>query len=101
MRSTLLVVCALFLLGGVTGCDPAATGQKVQDVGDAVNAAGQATGISYLSLGGTLLAGIGALLAGKKAGVGHAYATGGWSDDEIKELVVALRGHGYTIQGPT
>lgn len=100
MRHVFLALCATFLLGGLSACDPTATGQKVQDVGDAAAAAGQATGISYLSLGGTILAGLGALIAGKKANVGHAYATGGWSKAEVEELVAALRGYGFKVEGP-
>ncbi len=97
VASILLACCAL----GLTACDEKQVGEKAQDVGALVQSAGQATGLSIVALIGSLISGGGALLAGKKAGVGQRYAEGGWSKDEVEELVAALRGQGYTIAKPT
>lgn len=101
MRYLLTILAVLLLCAGLVSCDEAKVGQQIETAGQAAQAVGQATGFSILSLVGSLAAGVGAVLAGKKASVGATYATGGWTRDETAELVAALRAHGYKVDGPT
>jgi len=94
MRRFLTIAAVLLCLGAV-GCDPNDPGVKVAN--GAADAA-QSSPVPWLNLAGTLGAAVLGALGLRKAGVGHAYATGGWSDAEIEELVVALKGRGYKVE---
>lgn len=98
MRKALMVV-AMFCALSVTACDEE---QKQSIVTAANSAADVAAGstVPWVALAG---AGASALLSAlglRRANRASAYADGGWTRDETAELVVALRAHGYKIEGP-
>lgn len=103
MRNILFLIslsCLILACFAFVACDKEQVGASVEQAGQIAADAGTALGLGWLGTIGAVLSGIGALIAGKKAGVGQRYAEGGWSRDETAELVKALREHGYTIQGP-
>jgi hypothetical protein len=84
---------ALFAVSFVA-CDEAAVKQGAAEAADA--AAGSA--IPEVALVGSIISGLLGAFGIKRAGVGQRYAEGGWSKEEVDELVVALRGHGYKVE---
>jgi len=95
MRRVFAAAALLLALGSV-GCDEA---QVKAGAADAA-AAASTSPIPTVALIGSIASAVLAAIGVKKAGVGQRYADGGWSKAEVEELVVALRGHGYTIHGP-
>lgn len=94
MIRRVLAVSALLLALGSVGCDEA---QVKASAADAANAASQSP-LPTVALVGSIASAVLAALGVKKAGVGQRYAEGGWSDEEIDELIVALKGRGYKIE---
>jgi hypothetical protein len=89
-----LTIAGLLLCLGAVACDP--NDPKVDAANKAVDATSEMPGWFGLigSLGGIALSAFGL----RRAGVGAKYAEGGWSKEEVEELVVALRGHGYKVE---
>lgn len=93
MRRLLSVAFLLLALGSV-GCDEA---QVKSGAASAADAASQSA-IPTVALVGSIASAVLAALGIKKGSVGQRYAEGGWSDAEIDELVVALRGRGFKVE---
>lgn len=89
-----LFIASLFLALGCVGCDEAAV---KQGAAEAAGAAADST-VPTIALIGAIASSILGAFGIKRAGVGAKYAEGGWSKEEVDELVVALRGHGYKVE---
>jgi len=89
-----LTIAGLLLCLGAVACDP--NDPKVDAANKAVDATSEMPGWLGLagSIGGIALSAFGL----RRANVGHKFASDGWSDAEIEELVVALRGRGYKVE---
>jgi len=94
MRRFLFGLSLALLAVSFVACDEAAVKQGAAEAADA--AAGSA--IPEVALVGSIISGLLGAFGIKRANVGHKFASDGWSDAEIDELVVALRGRGYKIE---
>lgn len=89
-----LTIAGLVLCLGAVACDP--NDPKVKAANEAVDAGSELPGYVGIAFGliGSAMSAFGI----RRANVGHRFASDGWSDAEIDELVVALKGRGYKIE---
>ena len=100
MRRHLSYLAVLFLAlacVGFVACDKEQIGTSVEQVGQVASDAGTALGLGWLGVAGSLLSGLGALIAGRKATVGADYARAPFTLEEAEEMAARMRDLGYKV----